>query len=310
MQWIGRCLSSLAGSNHPTTVIVIDNGSTDETVEFVKINFRHVRVLETGKNLGFGQGNNIGLTIALENNADYVFLLNQDAWIQAATIDKLLAAHEQHREFGILSPLHLNGAGDELDRYFLDYLLRSDIRSFVQSFFLGQHSNSGIIDTPFVNAAAWLISRSCLVKTGGFDPVFFHYGEDDNYAHRALYHGYRIGVIPAAIVYHDKLYRDPQTSDIRKIFRHDWIIFLHQACDIRRKGYRRFAFRRFVRYTATALFSLCRLDKRLFYYNFQMAKNIPLSLPAIGKSRSINQRHTTAHLTVGKSQQAAYSMAG
>jgi len=60
---------------------------------------------------------------------------------------------------------------------------------------------------PFVNAVAWLISRECLETIGGFDPLFFHYGEDDNYSQRVIYHGFKIGVLLKVFVIHDRATR-------------------------------------------------------------------------------------------------------
>ena len=55
---------------------------------------------------------------------------------------------------------------------------------------------------PFINAAAWVLSRALVEKIGGFDPIFFMYGEDQDYCHRALFHGFKTGLAPKAIAYH------------------------------------------------------------------------------------------------------------
>ena len=57
-------------------------------------------------------------------------------------------------------------------------------------------------------AAHWLISRDCLLKVGGFSPIFPHYGEDNNYAERTIFHGFKIGIVPGAIAIHDREYRE------------------------------------------------------------------------------------------------------
>jgi GT2 family glycosyltransferase len=88
---------------------VVDNNSADDTVNFIKANYPEVTLLEQNKNLGFGKANNIGISLAMKNEADYVFLLNQDAWVQPDTIEKLVSAHQREPQFGILSPMHLNG---------------------------------------------------------------------------------------------------------------------------------------------------------------------------------------------------------
>jgi N-acetylglucosaminyl-diphospho-decaprenol L-rhamnosyltransferase len=112
-KWLDKCFGSLLNSTVSTKIIAIDNKSTDGTPDEIRLKFPSVEVIETGKNLGFGKANNIGLTRALNENADYVFLLNQDAWVEPDTIGKLIST--QSSEYAILSPVHLNGQGDALD---------------------------------------------------------------------------------------------------------------------------------------------------------------------------------------------------
>ena len=65
-------------------------------------------------------------------------------------------------------------------------------------------------------AAHWMIRRECLVKVGGFSPAFAHYGEDDNYVHRAKYHGFKVGILSAAGAVHDREMRpSPKESRMR-----------------------------------------------------------------------------------------------
>ena len=95
-RWINRCLGSLRKSSHPIDVMVIDNGSKDRSVDIIKNDFPEVRLVETGKNLGFGRANNIGLKFALDEGYDFAFLLNQDAWIDDNTIKILVETAQIH----------------------------------------------------------------------------------------------------------------------------------------------------------------------------------------------------------------------
>jgi GT2 family glycosyltransferase len=73
-----------------------------------------------------------------------------------------------------------------------------------------------VYEVPFVNAAGWLLSKKCLETVGGFDPVFFHYGEDDNYCQRVLFHGLKIGVTPQTFLKHDRetrVFKQNQNSE-------------------------------------------------------------------------------------------------
>jgi len=200
VKWIEQCLQSIDYSKY--NVIVVDNNSSDDTVDFIKDNFPKTIVLEQNKNLGFGKANNLGMSYALKNGADYVFLLNQDAYLYPDTITNLIEVYKTHPEYGIISPIHLNGDGTTLDRNFA-YYVGHDKNKYFYLHAINNNLNP-IYEVPFVNAAAWLLPKQTLLTVGGFDPIFFHYGEDDNYCQRLLYHGLKVGVVPSVFVKHDR----------------------------------------------------------------------------------------------------------
>lgn len=203
-RWIDRCLTSLRHSEHPADTVVIDNGSQDRTAELVKAGYPEVRLIETGANLGFGRANNIGMQIALEEGYDFVFLLNQDAWIDPQTIGTLVRKAGEEPRYGILSPVHLTGSGKEIEPGFSTY---SGIRTLKE---LAPCEN--IRPLSFINAAFWLIPVSVLRTVGGFSPLFYHYGEDKDYMNRLHYHGYLCGYSPVVSGCHDRASRRPDRA--------------------------------------------------------------------------------------------------
>src|SRR5690606_10604989 len=203
-KWVRKCLETVSKSSIRTEIIVVDNDSKDDTLNIIEKKFPEVILLKQTKNLGFGQANNIGIAYALKQNADFVFLLNQDAYLQPDTIEKLIDVSNNNLEFGIISPIHLNGDANKLDKNFFNYLKTND--TLFYDALKGDFSKS-IYELPFVNAAAWLLPRKTLETIGGFDPIFYHYAEDDNYCQRVLYHGSKIGVIPNCYVLHDREFR-------------------------------------------------------------------------------------------------------
>lgn len=206
-KWVEKCFGSLINSSIPVNIIAIDNASTDGTPEYIRKHFPEVNLIENKENLGFGQANNIGIRKAYDAGADYVFLLNQDAWVEKDTIEKLVEVAEKNPEFGIVSPVHLNGKGDALDFRFSKYIGPDFCPGFYSDLFLGKIKDQ-LYGTSFVNAAAWLISKKCIQIVGGFNPLFFVYGEDDNYLQRVKYHGFNIGVYPFARIFHDREKRE------------------------------------------------------------------------------------------------------
>lgn len=203
LAWYDRCLGSLRLSETPLKTIVVDNASTDGTCDYIRRCFPEVMLLPQERNLGFGQANNIGMRYALDHGADYVFLLNQDAWIEPSTLKDLIQVHHNHPECGILSPIHLTADKQHIEPLLLERIVdyKTTDPAFVNDLYLGTLKD--IYDTKYVNAAAWLLPGKTIETIGGFDPIFFHYGEDDNYINRVLYHGMKIGLCPRARVVHD-----------------------------------------------------------------------------------------------------------
>ncbi len=197
--WLQKCLDSCKYHG----VVIVDNNSTDETVPFIKKNFPKVHLIPQKENLGFGQANNLGIKYALDKGAEYVFLLNQDAYLQEGCIDKLINVQKNNLEYGVLSPIHLNGKGDKLDENFSNYVVYKNNPHFYSDFIL-KNPLQEVYQVPFVNAAGWLLSKEVLETVGGFDPLFFHYGEDDNFCQRLRYHGYNVGIVPTAFLNHDR----------------------------------------------------------------------------------------------------------
>ncbi len=203
MPWLKSCLDTCKGYS----VIIVDNASTDQTVTFVKKQYPAVKLLKQETNLGFGQGNNVGISYALNQGAESVLLLNQDAYLMDDCLNRLIDIQKSKPEYAILSPVHLNGEGNLLDRNFSLYMRFDSNPDFYSDFVLNKPKQV-VYEVPFVNAAGWLLSKQCLESVGGFDPIFFHYGEDDNYCQRVHYHGLKIGVVPTAFLKHDREHRE------------------------------------------------------------------------------------------------------
>lgn len=202
LKWVDRCLGSLAATDQ-VTAFVVDNGSTDGTVEHIRKAYPSVHLVVSEENLGFGRANNLGFRYALEQGYDYVYLLNQDAWVYPDTLKSLVQAMERNPAYGVVSPLQITASGDRLDPRFA--------KKYPYKF---SDTPSGIVEVPFVMAAHWMISRACLEAVGAFSPAFKHYGEDDNYLHRAMWHGFKVGVLHSAKAVHDRELR-PETKQFR-----------------------------------------------------------------------------------------------
>ncbi|MDR6736856.1 glycosyltransferase family 2 protein [Sphingobacterium sp. 2149] len=212
--WIHKCLPSLVASTYPTDILVIDNNSADNTTQIIKENYPTVRLIESTENLGFGKANNIGLEIILKEEYDYAFLVNQDAWVDRNCIANLIKVNTDN--IGIISPIHHDGTEATLDHGFAEYTKDAITK------------NSYRI-CPFVNAAFWLIPNTVIRKVGGFAPIFFHYGEDKDYANRINYYGLNIVLAEEAKAYHD---RQQRKTDRKAFMKSEFVYHLTEYCNI------------------------------------------------------------------------------
>ena len=98
LNWNGRddtleCIESVRNIDYPNfTVVVVDNGSSDDSVEAIHDKFPEITVLETGKNLGYAGGNNVGIRYVLRHRADFILLLNNDTIVDRKILSSFLDA--------------------------------------------------------------------------------------------------------------------------------------------------------------------------------------------------------------------------
>lgn len=198
-KWIRKCIQSIIALKEPVNVIVVDNNSTDDTLDILdSYQNDSFTILRMTDNLGFGKANNLGIKYALEYDAKYIYLLNQDAYLNSNTISGLIQVMEKSPDYEIISPMQYNGDGTELDFNFKRLIAGKNVLA----------ESTKLIQVKFVMAAHWLIKSTCFSKVGGFDPLFQHYGEDDDFLNRARYCGIKIGISKEFSAYHDRSERE------------------------------------------------------------------------------------------------------
>lgn len=200
-KWIERCLDSIRELKGDITVHLIDNASTDSTVELCQS--QGFEVIEKGSNLGFGAANNLGMQKAMSEGATHIFLLNQDAYMDVNSIENFQSTvHAEDKEC-LYAFLQMSGDGTEFDPFWeQSYLQNKNCPDFMEDY--RQAKLKKKYPMRFANAAAWLLPATLIQKIGGFSPAFFHYGEDINYINRLHFHNFQVILLPESIVYHDR----------------------------------------------------------------------------------------------------------
>jgi GT2 family glycosyltransferase len=200
-----KCLDDVARLRYPSfRVVVIDNGSTDDTIARVEASHPEVSVLSTGKNLGTPGGYNTALRHGLDHGYDLIFLINNDILIHRDCLAELVREALQSTEVGLVMPKTYYAAdpnriwsvGNSLNAYTLDKSAGGD-----GELDTGQWETAHDIDyAPF---CAVLLTRALLEKVGFLDERIFLYYDDMDFCRRARLAGFRLRVAPNAKLWHE-----------------------------------------------------------------------------------------------------------
>lgn len=187
-------------------IIVVDNGSHDDSVARIRARFPDVTVIENSSNEGFAGGNNRGIEYALKSDAEYFFLLNNDTHVEPDALCRLVAAACAHPEFGILSPAIFQYfrraepwfVGAQLDM--TRGIAIHDDATWRRA--PEQFSAASLFELPWTSGCAMLLPRAAMEQLRGFDERFYLLWEDVDLSLRTLAAGWKIGLAPDAKIYH------------------------------------------------------------------------------------------------------------
>ena len=201
LSWNGRvdtlaALESLRGID----TVVVDNGSSDGSPEAIEERFPGVELIRAGVNLGFAGGNNVGIRRALDRDAEWVLLLNNDASVEAGLADALAAAAEARPDAGVLACKVLFADSDRLwyaGAGFDPYLGRSRHEGFGEP-----DRPDRPRDTARATGAAMAVRRTAIEAAGLLDEELFLYAEDLDWSLRIRAAGFAVVYVPAARVRH------------------------------------------------------------------------------------------------------------
>lgn len=194
------CLNALRSIAYSRLfVVVVDNGSTDDSVFRIQTAHPDIFVLQTGKNLGFAGGNNAGIREVMLRGVKYVWLLNNDTQPSPNALRELVRAAEEDFRLGAVgSVLHYASAPRKIQAWGGGWI----------NLWIGYSSHATARPKPgcrldFLTAASMLIRRTALEDVGLMDDRFFLYWEDAELCFRLRKHGWGLGVASNAMVLHN-----------------------------------------------------------------------------------------------------------
>ncbi len=197
-----ECVRSLShGGIESNRIIVIDNGSTDDSVARIASECPEAELHRMGSNLGYARGANAGLSLALVHHSDFVFFLNNDAVIGDQCLGKLIEALRRHPDCGLAGPKILYYDNDNIwfaggsYNWLLGYSKHPG---------MDRPDDGGGTEGPvdFITGCALMVRADLVERLGGFDEDFDMYAEDIEYALRAREAGALSLYVPSALVRH------------------------------------------------------------------------------------------------------------
>ena len=183
--------------------IVVDNASQDDTADYIKKKFPWITVIESGKNLGFGRGNNLGIR---HSHAPFILFLNPDAVIEYENVKIMLEFMKDNPKAGITAPAIIEPEGTLQPWFLFPTPLRIFItaigfdRFFKQMFYIEPSSPPQKVEC--VGGAVFMIRRDMFEQLNGFDPEFFLYWEETDLCLRAAHKRWEIWTVGEAIARH------------------------------------------------------------------------------------------------------------
>jgi GT2 family glycosyltransferase len=206
LPWLEQCLESVRGHE----VVVVDHGSSDGTLAFVRERYPEARVV-VQENKGMGGGNNAGMRVA---GGRYFFLLNSDAWVVGDGLERLVAHADAHPEAAVVGPRLRNPDGTlqrsvraepTLWRLATEYLFLRKLAprtNLLNPLYVGGFDHERETEADWLFGPALLVRREAADAVGLFDEDFFMFSEEVDWMTRFRRAGWKVLFFPGAEVVH------------------------------------------------------------------------------------------------------------
>lgn len=204
-----ECITSIyAGEHGGCRVIVVDNCSSDGTPDRVRAQFPNAQLVLNHANLGYAEGNNVGIRAALREGAEYILVLNNDVLVAPDALTRLVQAARQQPGSALVGPLVLH-ADEPTIIQSAGGILAADWRARHRG---ANEQNEGqfsaVEPVDWLTGCAVLVRSAALQGIGLLDADFYMYGEDVDWGVRARQAGCSVLFVPQAKVWHKGVTRD------------------------------------------------------------------------------------------------------
>ena len=240
LPWIEQCLQSVRGEE----TVVVDNGSTDGTVDLVRERFPEARLVEQ-ENLGLAAGWNAGMAAA---SGRYFLILNADAWLTDGSLARLVAFADARPGAAVVGPRLLNTDGTlqrsvrgfpTLWRLATEYLFLRKLAPrtrFLNAFYAGGFEHDEVREVEVVMGACMLVRREAVEQVGPLDEAFFLFSEETDWCWRFGRAGWKVVFFPGAECVHvggaahgGRLYRENLRGHLRFLAKHRGVPYAERA---------------------------------------------------------------------------------
>jgi N-acetylglucosaminyl-diphospho-decaprenol L-rhamnosyltransferase len=240
LPWIEQSIESVQDEE----VVVVDNGSTDGTVEVVRERFPQARLIER-ENLGLASGWNAGMAVV---GGRYVLLLNADAWLTAGALARLVEFADTRPEAAVVGPRLLNTDGTlqrsvrgfpTLWRLATEYLFLRKLApgsQLLNAFYAGGFDHDEVREVEVVMGACMLVRREAVEQVGPLDDAFFLFSEETDWCYRFEQAGWKVLFFPGAECMHvggashgGLMFRENVRGHLRFLAKHRGVRYAERA---------------------------------------------------------------------------------
>lgn len=194
MKWLPGLMESLSQVRSAETILyVVDNASTDDSLQWLEEHYPQVRIIRHHENLGYAEAYNRSIPVALADGCDWVCLLNTDTTVSPDWLEALTIAAEDPA-IGIMGPVFTKWDSDQ-PNYYMDGRC-ADVIPYMFD------DTRSPVDRDWVEGSALFVRRECFEQTGGMNPMYFMYWEEADLCRRARRHGWRVVVVPGSVCRH------------------------------------------------------------------------------------------------------------